>query len=53
MVSPSVLTGLQFIDPEHPGTSIAWIAGITILSIVLSFILTLVIGFDDIPEEEE
>lgn len=53
MVSPSVLTGVQFIDPEHPGTSIAWIAGITILSIVLSFVLTLVIGFEDIPEEEE
>ncbi len=53
MVSPSVLTGVQFIDPERPGTSIAWIAGITILSIVLSFVLTLVIGFEDIPEEEE
>lgn len=52
MVSPSVLTGVQFIDPANPGASIAWIAGITILSIVLSFVLTLVIGFEDIPEEE-
>lgn len=52
MVSPSVLTGVQFIDPANPGVSIAWIAGITILSIVLSFVLTLVIGFEDIPEEE-
>ena len=51
MVSPSVLTGVQFIDPANPGRSIAWIAGITILSIVLSFVLTLVIGFEDIPEE--
>ena len=53
MVSPSVLTGVQFIDPANPGRSIAWIAGITILSIVLSFVLTLVIGFEDIPEEEK
>ena len=52
MVSPSVLTGVQFIDPANPGRSIAWIAGITLLSIVLSFILTLVIGFEDLPEEE-
>lgn len=53
MVSPSVLTGVQFIDPANPGRSIAWIADITILSIVLSFVLTLVIGFEDIPEEEK
>lgn len=52
MVSPSVLTGIQFIDPANPGKSLAWIVGITILSIVLSFVLTLVIGFEDIPEEE-
>ncbi len=52
MVSPSVLTGVQFIDPANPGRSIAWIAGITVLSIVLSFVLTLVIGFEDLPEEE-
>lgn len=52
MVSPSVLTGVQFIDPANPGVSIAWIAGITVLSIVLSFVLTLVIGFEDIPNEE-
>lgn len=52
MVSPSVLTGVQFIDPANPGVSIAWIAGISILSIVLSFVLTLVIGFEDLPEGE-
>lgn len=52
MVSPSVLTGIQFIDPANPGTSIAWIAGISVLSIVLSFVLTLIIGFEDIKEEE-
>ena len=44
MVSASVLTGVQFIDPANPGVSIAWIAGISVLSIVLSFVLTLVIG---------
>jgi len=47
-----VLTGVQFIDPANPGKSIAWIAGITVLAVILSFILTLVIGFEDIPEEE-
>ncbi len=52
MISPSVLTGVQFIDPASPGRSIMWIAGISILSIVLSFVLTLVIGFKDIPEGE-
>ena len=52
MVSPSVLTGVQFIDPANPGKSLAWIVGITILSIVLSFVLTLIIGFEDIPEKE-
>ncbi len=52
MVSPSVLTGVQFIDPANPGKSIMWIAGISVLSIVLSFVLTLVIGFKDIPEGE-
>ena len=53
MVSPSVLTVIQFIDPANPTASILWIVGITLLSIVLSFVLTLVIGFEDIPEEKE
>ncbi len=53
MVSPSVLTVVQFIDPERPEISLLWIGGITVLSIVLSFVLTLVIGFQDIPENEE
>lgn len=52
MVSPSVLTGIQFIDPANPGKSVMWIAGISILAIVLSFVLTLAIGFKDIPEGE-
>ena len=53
MVSPSVLTGVQFIDPANPTTSLLWIVGIVLLSIVLSFVLTLIIGFEDIPEEKE
>lgn len=53
MVSPSVLTVIQFIDPANPTGSIIWIVGITLLFIVLSFVLTLIIGFEDIPEEKE
>lgn len=53
MVSPSILTVIQFIDPANPVTSVLWIVGIVLLSIVLSFVLTLVIGFEDIPEEKE
>ena len=53
MVSPSVLTVIQFIDPANPTTSLLWIVGIVLLSIVLSFVLTLIIGFEDIPEEKE
>lgn len=52
MVSPSVITGIQFIDPANPGFSIAAIIGVSALSIILSFILTLIIGFKDIPEGE-
>ncbi|MCF0231012.1 MAG: hypothetical protein HUJ63_01800, partial [Enterococcus sp.] len=52
MVSPSVITGIQFIDPANPGFSIAAIIGVSALSIILSFILTLLIGFKDIPEGE-
>lgn len=51
MASPSILTVVQFINPENPGASIAWIVGIVALSIILSFVLTLLIGFEDIPEE--
>ena len=54
MVSPSVLTVIQFIDPSNATNSIIWIVAIALLSIILSFVLTLIIGFeDDIPEEKE
>ena len=51
MVSPSILTVIQFIDPANPTTSIIWIVAIALLAIVLSVVLTLIIGFEDIPEE--
>ena len=53
MVSPSVLTVIQFIDPSNATNSFIWIVAIALLSIILSFVLTLIIGFEDIPEEKE
>ena len=32
--------------------SIVWVAGVMVLSVVLSFILTLILGFEDIPVTE-
>lgn len=52
MASPGLFTSVQFIDRDNPMT-IAWVAIVMILSIVLSFVLTLVIGFEDLPVEEE
>lgn len=52
MAAPGLFTSVQFIDRDNPMT-IAWVAIVMILSIVLSFVLTLVIGFDDLPVEEE
>ena len=51
-IAPGVPWTETLLDPANPGVSIAWIAGISVLSIVLSFVLTLVIGFEDLPEEE-
>lgn len=50
MASPGLFTGVQFIDAANP-SSILWLVGIMALAIVLSFVLTLVLGFEDIPEE--
>lgn len=33
--------------------SLVWVLGLMALSVVLSFVLTLMLGFDDIPNEEE
>lgn len=52
MAAPGVLTSIQFIDPANPQTSIAWIVAIIATALILSFVLTLVIGFEDIPEGE-
>ncbi|MCT4703196.1 PTS cellobiose/arbutin/salicin transporter subunit IIBC [Enterobacteriaceae bacterium H20N1] len=51
MASPGLFTSVQFFDPSNPMT-IAWVFGVMVLAVVLSFILTLVLGFEDIPVEE-
>ncbi|MXP50649.1 hypothetical protein FD733_19060 [Pantoea sp. Eser] len=48
MASPGLFTSVQFFDPANP-MSIVWVAAV----IVLSFVLTLILGFDDIPETEQ
>ncbi|WP_349922041.1 PTS cellobiose/arbutin/salicin transporter subunit IIBC [Aeromonas veronii] len=50
MAAPGLFTSVQFFDPANP-MSIAWVFGVMALSVVLSFILTLVMGFEDIPVE--
>ncbi|MGK9044743.1 PTS cellobiose/arbutin/salicin transporter subunit IIBC [Mammaliicoccus vitulinus] len=52
MAAPGLFTSVQFIDQDNP-MSILWIIVVMVLSVVLSFILTLVIGFEDIPESED
>ncbi|TQC76068.1 PTS cellobiose/arbutin/salicin transporter subunit IIBC [Pantoea dispersa] len=51
MASPGLFTSVQFFDPTNP-MSIVWVAGVMVLSVVLSFILTLILGFEDIPVTE-
>lgn len=52
MAAPGLFTSVQFIEKDNP-MSIVWIIVVMILSVVLSFILTLVLGFEDIPESED
>lgn len=52
MAAPGLFTSVQFIDKDNP-MSILWVVVVMVLSIVISFILTLVIGFEDIPESED
>ena len=52
MAAPGLFTSVQFIDQDNP-MSILWVIVVMVLSVVLSFILTLVIGFEDIPESED
>ncbi|MDU6431638.1 MAG: PTS transporter subunit EIIC [Pantoea sp.] len=49
MASPGLFTSVQFFDPANP-MSIVWVVAVMALSVVLSFILTLILGFEDIPE---
>ncbi|MNG78971.1 PTS system beta-glucoside-specific EIIBCA component [compost metagenome] len=51
MASPGLFTSVQFFDPTNP-MSIVWVGGVMLLSVVLSFVLTLILGFEDIPESE-
>lgn len=51
MAAPGLFTSVQFFDPANPMT-IVWVFGVMALAVVLSFILTLVLGFEDIPVEE-
>ncbi len=51
MASPGLFTSVQFFDPANP-MSIVWVFGVMILAVVLSFVLTLLLGFEDIPVEE-
>lgn len=51
MASPGLFTSVQFFDPANP-MSIAWVFGVMILAVVLSFFLTLILGFEDIPVEQ-
>ncbi len=48
MASPGLFTSVQFFDAGNP-MSIVWVVGVMILSVVLSFILTLLLGFEDLP----
>lgn len=52
MAAPGLFTSVQFFDPANPA-SMAWVFGVMVLAVVLSFILTLVLGFEDIPVEDD
>lgn len=48
MVAPGILTSVQYFDVNNPA-SFYWILGVIVLSVVLSFVLTLLMGFEDEP----
>ena len=52
MAAPGLFTSVQFIDKDNP-TSILWIAAVMAISVVVSFALTLILGFEDSPVEED
>lgn len=51
MASPGLFTSVQFFDPANP-MSIVWVFVVMVLAIVLSFITTLLLGFEDIPVDD-
>ncbi|MEL3116623.1 PTS transporter subunit EIIC [Escherichia coli] len=51
MAAPGLFTSVQFFDPANP-MSIVWVFAVMALAVMLSFILTLLLGFEDIPVEE-
>ena len=51
MAAPGLFTSVQFFDPANPMT-IVWVFGVMALAVVLSFVLTLLLGFEDIPVED-
>lgn len=52
MAAPGLFTSVQFFDPQNP-MSIVWVFGVMILPVVMSFIVTLLLGFEDIPVEKQ
>jgi PTS system arbutin/cellobiose/salicin-specific IIC component len=52
MASPGLFTSVQFIDADNPA-SLLWVIVVMALSTILSFVLTLIIGFEDIPEDNQ
>ncbi|MBV8045154.1 MAG: PTS cellobiose/arbutin/salicin transporter subunit IIBC, partial [Pluralibacter sp.] len=52
MAAPGLFTSVQFFDPANP-MSIVWVFGVMALAVVLSFVLTLLLGFEDIPVEQD
>ncbi|MGK0601733.1 PTS cellobiose/arbutin/salicin transporter subunit IIBC [Yokenella regensburgei] len=52
MAAPGLFTSVQFFDPANPMT-IVWVFGVMALAVVLSFILTLLLGFEDIPVDAD
>lgn len=52
MASPGLFTSVQFFDPQNP-MSIVWVFGVMAMSVVMSFIVTLLLGFEDLPVENQ
>ncbi len=52
MAAPGVFYQRAVFDPANPMT-IVWVFGVMALAVVLSFVLTLILGFEDIPVEDE